>query len=188
MAGDFLGDRKKALEESFFAKENAALLERLKVDQWAKASKEKLSEISGIDDDEVLQKLVDLGIELDTWAAISLVPLIEVAWADGKIEAKEKAAVMSAAEANGILPGSPGWQLLESWLSQRPDGRLLEAWGGYIVDLCANLGGGEKAAVMNKVIGRAREVALATGGFLGLGKKISPEEEVVLSELAKAFD
>ena len=50
MTGDFLGDRKKALEESFFAKENAALLDRLKVDQWAKASKEKLSEISGIDE------------------------------------------------------------------------------------------------------------------------------------------
>ena len=54
MADDFLGDRKKALEESFFAKENAALLERLKVEEWAQATKAKLAEISGIQDDEVL--------------------------------------------------------------------------------------------------------------------------------------
>jgi hypothetical protein len=60
-------------------------------------------------------------------------------------------------------------------------------WGEYIVDLCANLGDDEKAAVKVKVVGRAREVARATGGFLGLGAKISSEEEVILSELEKAF-
>jgi hypothetical protein len=188
MADDFLGDRKKALEESFFAKENAALIERLKAEEWAKVTKAKLSEISGIQDDEVLDKIVDLGIDLGTWAVISLVPLVEIAWADGQVQEKERAAVLSAAEANGILPGSPSYQLLESWLTHRPDGRVMEAWGAYIVELCASLGPAEVASVKEKVIGRARSVASATGGFLGLGPKISPEEEIVLTELGKAFD
>jgi hypothetical protein len=188
MADDFLGDRKKALEESFFAKENAALLERLKAEEWAEATKAKLAEISGIEDDEVLQKIVDLGIDLGSWAAISLIPLVEIAWADGKVDEKERRAVMSAAEANGILPGSPSFTLLETWLSHRPDGRVMEAWGGYIVDLCASLGPAEVESVKAKVIGRARGVASSTGGFLGLGPKISTEEEIVLTELAKAFE
>jgi hypothetical protein len=188
MADDFLADRKKALEESFFAKENAALLERLKAQKWAKVTKANLAEISGIDDDEVLEKIVELGIDLGSWAAISLIPLVEVAWADGKVDEKERRAVMSAAEANGILPSSPSFELLDRWLSHRPDGRLMEAWGGYIVDLCATLGPAEIASVREKVVGRAREVATATGGFLGLGSKISPEEEIVLAELAKAFE
>jgi hypothetical protein len=184
MADKFLGDRKKAFEESFFAKENATLLERLK----AEATKAKLAEVSGVEDDEVLGKLVDLGIDLSTWAAISLAPLVEVAWANGKVDEKERRAVLTAAEANGIPPGSPCFDLLESWLTRRPDGRLMEAWGGYIVDLCATLSPPEVASVKEKVIGRAREVATATGGFIGLGSKISPEEEIVLTELAKAFD
>jgi len=188
MSNEFLADRKKALEESFFAKENAALLERLKAEEGAKLTKANLAEISGIDDDEVLEKIVDLGIDLGSWAAISLIPLVEVAWADGKVEAKERRAVLTAAEANGILPGSPSFDLLESWLNRRPDGRLLEAWGGYIVDLCATLGPAEVASVKRQVLGRARDVATATGGFLGLGSKISREEEIVLEELAKAFD
>ena len=188
MADEFLGDRKKALEESFFAKENAALLERLKAEEWARATKAKLAELSGVEDDEVLSTIVDLGIDLSTWAAISLVPLVEVAWADGKVADKERRAVLTAAEANGILPGSPSFDLLESWLTRRPDGRLMEAWGGYIVDLCATLGPAEIASVKEKVLGRAREVATAAGGFIGLGSKISPEEEIVLTELAKAFE
>jgi len=96
--------------------------------------------------------------------------------------------VLSAAEARGIAPGSPSHELLERWLAHRPDGRLMEAWGEYIVDLCANLGDGEKTLVREDIIGRARAVAKAAGGFMGMGAKISVEEEIVLSELEKAFD
>jgi hypothetical protein len=188
MADEFLGDRKKALEESFFAKENSRLLERLRSESKHKSVRQGLTEISGISDEAVIDKLVALDIQPDTWAAISVIPLVEVAWADGKVDDKERRAVLSAAEANGIFPGSPSFALLESWLARRPDVRLMEAWGEYVVDLCASFGAREKAAVKEKVLGRAREVALATGGFLGFGPKISPEEAVVLAELAKAFE
>jgi hypothetical protein len=188
MAKDFLGDRKQALEESFFAKENARLLDKLKTDKGKKAAKESLSDVSGIISDEVLEKLCELGIESDTWAAVSIAPLVEVAWADGKIEAAERDAVLSAAEANGIADGSPGHQLLESWLARRPDGRLLEVWGAFIVKLCSELADHERGALKSQLLGRARSIAEAAGGFLGLGNKVSAEEEVVLSELSKAFD
>ena len=188
MADEFLGDRKKALEESFFAKENARLLERMKAESKDRATAEALASVTGVHDDAVLDELVALGIESDTWAAISLVPLVEVAWANGKVEPKERRAVLSAAEASGIAPGSPSHELLERWLAHRPDARLMEAWGEYIIDLCANLGDGEKTLVKEDIIGRARAVAKAAGGFMGLGSKISAEEDVVLNQLEKAFD
>jgi hypothetical protein len=96
--------------------------------------------------------------------------------------------VLSGAEANGIVSGSPGYELLESWLAHRPDGRLLEVWGTFIVSLCAELGEIERESLKKQILGRARSVAEATGGFLGLGNKISVEEEVILAELAKAFE
>ncbi len=188
MSKDFLGDRKQALEESFFAKENAKLLEKLKVEKGKKAAKESLSEISGITSDEVLEKLCELGIESDTWAAVSIAPMVEVAWADGKIEPAEREAVLSAAAVNGITASSPSYQLLESWLTRRPDGRLLEVWGAFIVRLCSELADHERSALKSQLLGSARNVAEAAGGFLGIGNKISREEEVVLAELSKAFD
>jgi hypothetical protein len=188
MADQFLGDRRKALEESFFAKAHAKILERMRAEEKRKAARERLAEVSGIDDETVLAKLADLDIEAATWAAISLIPLVEVAWADGKMDEKERNAVLSSAEASGLERGSPSYELLQYWLARRPDARLLEVWGEYMVGLCATLGEGEKAAVKEKIIGHAREVAKAAGGFLGLGTKISPEEEVMLSELEKAFE
>lgn len=188
MAKDFLEDRKQALEESFFAKENARLLERLKADRETKAAKQSLSEISGITSDEVLDKLCGLGIAADTWAAVAIAPLVEVAWADGRVEAAEREAVLSAAESNGIAASSPSYLLLENWLARRPDGRLLEVWGAFIVRLCAELGDQERNELKHQLLGRARNVAKAAGGFLGLGNKVSTEEEIVLAELSKAFD
>ncbi len=188
MSDDFLGDRKKALEDSFFAKQNAALLERMRGDREAQATREGLQRASGLSDPEVLARLVELGIAPETWSAISLVPLVEVAWANGQVEEKERIAVLSGAEANGVIAGSPAYELLEGWLARRPDARLLATWGEFTVALCARLGATERASLKKNVLGRAREVAAAAGGFLGLGNKISPEEEVVLEQLAKAFD
>lgn len=187
MSKDFLGDRKQALEESFFARENARLLERLRARRSSSASKEALAQISGIENDDVLQKLCDLGVEADTWAAVSIAPLVEVAWADGKVEESERSAVLAAAEANEIPNGSPSYLLLEGWLKHRPDGRLLEVWGEFIVGLCSELEDAQRSAVRDQILGRARSIAQAAGGFLGLGRKVSPEEEVILAELAKAF-
>ncbi len=78
MADDFLGDRKKALEESFFAKENERLLENLRAEKAKLAAKEALAEASQIRDESVLDSLVELGIGPDTWTALSLIPLEEI--------------------------------------------------------------------------------------------------------------
>jgi hypothetical protein len=117
-----------------------------------------------------------------------VVPLVEVAWANGNVDQKERRAVMAGAEASGVTAGGPSHQLLQRWLERRPDGRLLQAWGEYIVGLCAQLDPGEKRALRDEILGRARTVAEAAGGYLGLLNKVSREEELVLEQLAKAFD
>ena len=188
MADEVLGDRRKALEEQFFTKHNEELRRQLRESQQKQASQEALARVAGVAHPEVLDRLVELGIGPETWAALEIVPLVEVAWANAQVEAKERSAVLAAAEANGIAAGSPSHQLLEDWLTHRPDGRLLGAWGEYIVGLCANLDPGQKEALRDEILGRARTVAEAAGGFLGLGNKISREEEIVLQQLAKPFE
>lgn len=184
---EILRDREKSLEEQFFAKHNEALKQRLRESRERESERERLARIAAIPDAAVLDILVDLGISADTWAAVSLVPLVEVAWADGSVASKERAAILAAAEASGITPGSPAHELLQGWLARRPDGRLLQAWGEYIVALCEGLLPDAKHALREQVLGRARSVAEATGGFLGLGRKISVEEAKVLEQLEKAF-
>ena len=183
-----LHDREKSLEEQFFARQSDELRTRLREKQERERMREELRRIAVIKREETIERMLELGITPATWAAISLIPLVEVAWANGRVDAKERRAVLAAAELNGVTPGSPGHQMLDGWLGHRPDGRLLQAWGEYMVELCAALKPGEKRALRDELLGRSRQVAEAAGGFLGLGNKISPEEQVVLDELAKVFE
>jgi hypothetical protein len=187
MADNFLGDRRKALEDSFFAKQEAKLLEKIRATRAAEESRESLAQTTGIADSAVLDKLEELGIVSDTIAALSLVPLVAVAWADGTVDDKEHNAVLAAAAEVGVNAEHVGYELLEGWLTERPGSDLVETWKAYIQDLTGSLSPTEKSALRDDLIGRARAVAEATGGFLGLGNKISSEESAVLDELEAAF-
>jgi hypothetical protein len=182
-----LADREKALEELFFEKQNRKLIERIQAEEAHIAAKQGLAELTEIQDQPLLEKLVQLGIRPGKWAALSLIPLVEVAWASGRVEKQERRAVLSAAEANGVTKGSAAYELLEQWLAERPDPAFLQAWGEYIVGLCVELGEAERAALQQEILGRARQVAEAAGGILGLGSKVSEAEQRALRELEKAF-
>jgi hypothetical protein len=80
----FLGDREKAMEADYFRKENEKLLEKLrqdaKLDDIAVALAEKLQ----VDNQELLGRVRELGITLETAPALFVTPLVQVAWAEGR--------------------------------------------------------------------------------------------------------
>lgn len=182
-----LRDREKALEDQFFHRHNEELRQKLRDKQNRERLQAELSRIEVFANEATLDRMIELGLSVDTWAAVSLVPLVEVAWADGTVEAKERKAVLAAAEANGVVSGSPSYDLLTGWLERKPDPALLDTWSSYVKQLCERIPPDEQRALREELIGRARHVAEAAGGFLGLGAKISPAEEEMLDTLAAAF-
>lgn len=187
MTEEFLGERKRVLEEEFFRKRERALLERMRAEQARQTRRQALAEASGLTDDAVLDHLVELGIEPDTLLALRLVPLVEVAWADGHLDERERRAILEALAAAGLAPGSPARTLVEGWLTEPPPPALWEAWAAYTRALCARLAPGERQRLRTTVLDQARAVARAAGGFLGLGR-ISPEEEERLRAIEQAFE
>jgi hypothetical protein len=88
--------RAKTLEDLLFLEQDRILIQQLHRMEKMKETKESLAEVSGITNEDVLQKLVELDIRPDVIASLALVPLVEVAWADGEIDEKEKAAILKA--------------------------------------------------------------------------------------------
>src|SRR4030095_12804901 len=83
-----LGERRRALEEEFFRKEDQRLPARLREHKAKEASREELSRISGIKNTAILDRLVELGVHAETLVAPSIVPLAQVAWAGGAAPSK----------------------------------------------------------------------------------------------------
>ena len=186
MAEVTLEERGKALEDQFFEKENQQKLSAMKDKLDTQRSREDLRKASGMTDDSVLDKLVALGLKSNTIAALSLVPLIAVAWADGTIQDNERTAILQGAHGKGLEQGTDGYDVLNHWLAKRPDDALFVAWEAYIKSLASQLNDEQNRLLKNQIVGFAKMVAGSAGGFLGIGR-VSASEEKVLARIEAAF-
>lgn len=182
-----LRDRGRDLEDEFFRREDQRLIERLNELKTAEMTREALAKASGITKPAVLDKLMALGIRAETVTALFMVPLVEVAWADGTLDAKERRAILDRAGDSGVAPESTEYALLEAWLDRRPDPKLLTAWMTLVQGMCEQLGPDGAARLKASLLERARTVAGASGGVFGMGSKVSNAEAAVLEQLEAAF-
>jgi hypothetical protein len=169
----------RTLEKEFYAKEDVRLLEKLR----KKEKREALRELVQVEDDAFLERLIELGIGPETVLALKLVPLLAVAWADGILDKREREATIKAAEENGMSPGTAGHQLLETWLSRRPDRELFESWKRYVRGIWETFTDEERRQMRKTTLDWALTVAESSGGFLGLISKVSPAERAVIKEV-----
>lgn len=181
-----LGDRVRTLEDEFFRREDERLTQRLRELKHKEASREALSTASGISNPAILDALLNLGIRPEVIGALSVVPLVEVAWADGTLDAREKQAILARAEKSGITSGSIDHDLLRSWLDHKPEPKLLTAWTHMVQGMCEQLSGEQVTALRTSLVERARAIAKASGGFLGVGS-VSTAEGDMIRQLESAF-
>src|SRR5262245_13451089 len=127
MAEHILTERERALEDEYFHKQESTLLEMLrersKLEEIAVALAKKLQ----VDDPDQLQRIVALGVTLDTGPAFLLAPLVRIAWAEGRVSDREREAVLRIARGRGLASTSPAFAQLVEWLRVRPVDALFDA-------------------------------------------------------------
>jgi hypothetical protein len=176
----------RSMEDLFFYENEQRLIEARRELKQMQETKENLAKVSGIQNDAVLEKLVALNMRPETLATLFAIPLIEVAWADGEMHAKEREELFRFAEKAGLRNKSVDREIMAAWLKQKPDPALMEAWVHYIQALSLQLSKEECRALRDDVLADARVIAQAAGGFLGFGK-LSNEEQSMLVKLEAAF-
>jgi hypothetical protein len=184
---EILKDRGQDLEDEFFRREDQRLIERLNELKAVEMTRDALAKATGITKPAVLDKLMALGIRAETVTALFIVPLVEVAWADGALDAKERRAILDRAGDSGVARGSTEYALIETWLDRRPDPKLLTAWTHLVQGMCEQLGPDGAARLKAGLLERARTVASASGGVFGIGSKVSNAEAAILAQLEAAF-
>ncbi len=177
----------RQLEDAFFSKRDAELIAKLRRQEQQQNQKKALTEVSGIADEAVLDQLVAHDIHPEALAAFSLVPILEIAWADGQVQSAERRILLEAVEKAGKPKGSVSYRLMEGWLARPPDPKLMDLWKNYTRALVREVPGEIGRRIKETVLQHARAVAEAAGGFLGFGR-ISEKEARVLEELESAFE
>lgn len=181
-----LDERARALE-AYFDQQDRELIEKMRQKMAAQEREAELSAATGITDRMILSDLGKESTDMGALAALGLIPLVEVAWADGRISPGESTAALTAAAGMGVTEGSQAYALLEKWLKTRPSPGAVAAWKEYVKALVKSWGRERTREIQKAIIGRAAGVAQSAGGILGLGSKVSAKEQAVLDELESAF-
>lgn len=139
---------------------------------------------------KVKETLSRLAIREDQFRTLGLTPLVEVAWAEGNIDSRKRAAIQKFAKQKGWLSDG-GDALLEGWLKQRPKDEFFEDTRNALILLVQDrrgMGAAFSGDTLADVLSGCHDVAAASGGFFGFKDPITPEEDKVLARLSEAFE
>lgn len=164
------------------ATQRAKWREELEAKAKAAAERRDVAQQVGTDDEQIAERIRALGFDGETARVLHLMPLVEVAWADGTLSAAERQVILQAAAAHDIRPGGRAAVVLASLLEKRPSDTLLEQILEVLRDLLH-----AKGMHPHGLLEACLDVAQASGGFLGLGDKISKEERSMLERIAGTF-
>ena len=190
MEDRLFNEREKAMEANYFRQQDAQLIEKLRkkapLDEIALALRDKLQ----VDNPDLLVRVRDLGITPESAPAFFLAPLVQVAWAEGKVHKQEHDTVLHLARGRGVEPASAAYAQLEIWLRERPSDALFDTAVEVLKYSFDVLTPAEREERIKSIVHACHEVAEASGGLgrlLGLGNGVSSIEESTLDTITKTL-
>jgi hypothetical protein len=184
MADNPLGDRGRAIEEDYFRKKDRELLEKMRQASAAETARRELSEKSGVQDPEMIAELEALGFTPETVTLLPLVPLVQVAWAEGGVSDAERKMILQLARSRGIEEGSAADRRLAAWLASRPEPQVFSSATRLIRATLGSAGTGSASMTAEDLVKYCEEIAAASGGIFGINR-VSSEERTLLSAIAR---
>jgi hypothetical protein len=181
---DKFAEREHWLEEEYFGRKNQELIQRLRERRAREEDRQKMAEMMGIADQEVLGALQDLGYTSETIPLLHIVPLVEVAWAEGGVAERERELIFKIAEARGVRPEGVAHEMLSHWLENKPSERFFESSLQAIRVVLGLLPEEQRRAGSRDLITYCSQIASAvSSGIFGPGG-ISSEERALIAHIA----
>jgi hypothetical protein len=178
-----LGERGRALEEDYFRKRDRELIEKMRQASAVEDARRAMAAKTGLNDAD-LQELQALGFTTDTVTLLPLMPLVQVAWADGAVSDAERRLLVELARARGIAADSAADRQLATWLASRPDAAVFARASRLIAAMLAEPGAAQDAMTADDLIRYCERIAEASGGLLGFNR-VSAEERALLASIAR---
>ena len=179
----FLDDRERALENEYFHRKDRELVERLREEGRKETERRKLEEEFHTHDPAFLQRLQAAGFSPDNLLLLHLIPLVEIAWSEGEVTARERELILALAARRGFDAGGAAYQQLVGWLDSRPEPAFFETTYEAIRKLLALQDDTSRQATREDLVAWCTKIAEATGGILRMAP-ISRDERDCLRQIA----
>lgn len=183
---DKLAERGRALEDEYFRKRDRELVEKMRQAAMADQKRNELGLKTGLQDPAVLKELQDLGFTPDTVVLLPLVPVLEMAWAEGGITPAERDLIVQLARRWNIAEGSAADGQLSAWMSSRPAPSVFAHAGRLAAAMLAS--GSDQVTTgltADDLVAYCEKIAAASGGLFGLRiGSVSSEEKSLLARIA----
>ena len=183
---DKLESRLQSLEDEIFYQIDLKLMEKLRIDSQQEKKRQQLSKLMHVEDEATLDGLIEQGIDHNSVAALLLVPLTVVAWADGRITGEERSTVIEIAAKYAKEDSEKFVDVVKQWLDHEPSEALWDAWLAYIRALREQSLGPATEMLSEKLIDHAQEVAEASHSFLSFSR-INAEKQQALDRVCDAL-
>ena len=174
---------KRDHEEDYFRKQDRELIERMRK---AAAAQSPLGVQSGIQDPDLLRDLAELGFTADTVSLLPLVPVLQVAWAEGGVSPAERKLILDFARLRGVTEGSPADRQLAEWLAHQPSADVFSRASRLVAAMLAAGSGTTHDLSADDLVRYCESIAAASGGLLGLGK-VSAGERAAIEQIQTAL-
>ena len=175
-------ERDKRIEGMFRAKEieeQERLRQAAAEEQAREQAREELRIRTGLPD-PALQELESLGFTPETVSLLPLIPVLQVAWAEGKVTDAERAVLLDLARARDIEEGSAADRKLKEWLAHKPTEKVFASAGHLIAAMLSGPSAMNLSA--DEVVNYCEVIASASGGMLGI-HPVSSEERALIASI-----
>jgi hypothetical protein len=181
---DIFTERGRSLEEEYFRRKDKELIEKMRKAAAAEEARVEMGKRTGLADPGLLAELETLGFTPETVILLPLVPIVQVAWAEGGVSDAERHLIVKLARARGISEGSAADAKLTEWLARRPADRVFVDAARLIRAMLDAPGHPGISITADDLVKQAESIASASGGMLGIIGRISAEERQILNTLA----
>lgn len=179
---DSFVERGRSLEEEYFRRKDTELIEKMRRAATATDARAEMGKTTGLTDPDMLQELQALGFTPQTVVLLPLVPVVQIAWAEGGVTPAERSLITRLARARGIEEGGAADRQLSDWLDRRPAEQVFTHATRLIRAMLAAPGHGDLTA--DDLVKYCESIADASGGILGFIGRVSAEERQLLADLA----
>ena len=125
------------------------------------------------------------GYPAHAFALLDLIPLVEVAWADGSVSIRERDVILETALRRGFAYGDPAYRQFVAWLAVEPPDAIVRVSLRALAAALLRLPSAEQRDdLRRRLLDGCQRVAEVAGGTCFIGDRVSRAERRALASIA----